>query len=62
MTLIFSNYGCEVFIEDDKYYVFYDSGESSGSHLVKKQISKNDFEKIKKSEEDAYEVLLRLEK
>jgi hypothetical protein len=61
MTLIFSNYGCEVFMEDNKYYVCYDSGESSGSQLIKKHISKDDFEKIKKSEKDAYAVLLKLQ-
>lgn len=27
---IFFDFGCEVFEEDGKYYIYYDSGESSG--------------------------------
>ncbi|MDR1181552.1 MAG: hypothetical protein LBL13_06210 [Bacteroidales bacterium] len=57
-NVIFSAYGVDIVKrDDDKLYAVYDSGESC-SHLVEVEISKEESEKIKKSEQDAYAVLL----
>ena len=58
---IFSDFGCEIFEEYGKYCIYYDSGESSGSKLKRREISFSDVEKVKKSERDAYEVILSVD-
>ena len=57
MKNIFNDYGIEIFIRDDKYYIRYDAGE-----IVQKmdeiEVSEEDAKKAQKSSEDAYMVIL----
>ena len=61
MKKIFTGYGCEIFETDGRYFIRYDSGESSGSSLLESEISSDEVEKAKLSERDAYEVILSAE-
>lgn len=60
--LLFSDYGCDVYQEESSKYVYFDSGESIVSKLLKAKLNDDFFDKLKKSEQDAYEVLLLLGK
>lgn len=60
--LLFSGHGCNVFEEDTSIYVYFDSGESRASVLLKLKIDEALLDKIKKSENDAYDVIMSLEK
>lgn len=57
MSLIFSDYGIEISMENGRYYLNYDEGE-----LVPKfrtiEVSLNQVEKAKLSPKDAYEVII----
>ncbi len=57
---IFENYGCVVTNEDGQLFVYFDSGQSSGSVYLKAVIDKKMYEKLIKSEKDAYEVIVNL--
>ena len=59
---IFSDYGCEIYERDGRFFIQYDSGESAGSSLLENEISIEEMEKAKLSETDAYEVILTAEK
>jgi hypothetical protein len=58
---LFSGYGCTVIERNERFYIQYDSGESSGASLVENEITAEEIEKAKKSEQDAYEVILAAE-
>ncbi|AWQ18338.1 hypothetical protein NB724_004058 [Pantoea ananatis] len=54
---IFSGYGMFITQEDGKYYINYDAGGISNRD-VKSEISEEEFNKAKLSEQDAYEVII----
>ena len=56
-TLLFSNYGCDVIQRGTRYYVRYESGEVV-SRIEENEISYSEVNKIRKSEEEAYQVIL----
>lgn len=56
-NLIFSDYGIQIYECDGRYFVQYDDGEMV-VHMHEEEISKEEVNKIMKSENDAYEVLL----
>jgi len=58
---IFSDYGCKIFERRGKYFIQYDSGQSSGASLLEYEISPEEVNKAKRSEMDAYEVILKAE-
>lgn len=58
---LFSNFGCEVYLENGGKFVYFDSGESAGSIMLKAEINDYQYEKIMQSERDAYKVILSLE-
>lgn len=57
MNTIFIDYGIEIIIKNDKYYIRYDTGE-----IVQKmseiEVSEEDAKKAQKSSDDAYKVIL----
>jgi hypothetical protein len=57
MSVIFSNYGIEISMENGRYFLNYDEGE-----LVSKfrtiEILPEEVEKVKLSPKDAYEVII----
>jgi hypothetical protein len=55
---IYSGFGCEVFDRDGRFFIRYDSGASAGSRYIEHEISKDEVEKTRRSERDAYEVIL----
>jgi len=55
---IFSGYGMFITKEDRKYYINYDAGGIVNKD-VKSEISEEEFNKAKLSEQDAYEVIIR---
>nr|WP_242640550.1 hypothetical protein [Pantoea agglomerans] len=55
---IFSRYGMFITKEDGKYYINYDAGGIANKD-VKSEISEEEFNKAKLSEQDAYEVIIR---
>ena len=55
---IFEGFGCTIIERDGKFFVRYDSGESSGSRTVENRITSDECTKAMKSERDAYEVIL----
>ena len=59
-TKIFEDYGCVVTSEDGQLFVYFDSGQSSGSKYLRGRIDQEMYEKLIKSEKDAYEVILNL--
>lgn len=54
---IFSGYGMFITQEDGKYYINYDDGGITNRD-VKSEISEEEFNKAKLSEQDAYEVII----
>ncbi|MGP2518495.1 hypothetical protein ACTUSX_01235 [Pantoea ananatis] len=54
---IFSGYGMFITQEDGKYYINYDAGGITNRD-VKSEISEEEFNKAKLSEQDAYEVII----
>ena len=60
-NVIFSDFGCTILRRDGRYFIRYDSGEIA-SWLLENEISAANAEKAKKSEEDAYEVILSAER
>jgi hypothetical protein len=60
--LVFSDYGCEIFKQDEKFFIVYDSGESAGSKLIEKEINYQEYQQAIKSEHDAYLVILKRER
>ena len=59
-NLIYSSGGCDVFDEDGELFVYYDSGESAGSVYLRSKLNIEQFEKFKKSSDDACQVLVFL--
>ena len=58
-TNLFEGYGCVVFANElGQFMVRYESGEAAGSGELKVAITAEEFAKLKRSERDAYEVLL----
>lgn len=57
-TLIFSGHGIEIFKRADKLFVRTDSGEIVG-YPVEIEITNKEAEIMQKSEQDAYQVLLK---
>ena len=55
---IFSGFGCTVLERNGRFYIQYDSGESSGASLMENEIVSDEVEKARKSEQDTYEVVL----
>lgn len=55
--VIFSGYGMFVTLEDGRYYINYDAGGITNKD-VKSEISEEEFNKAKLSEQDAYEVII----
>ncbi|PQL26170.1 hypothetical protein C5L22_21995 [Pantoea ananatis] len=55
---IFSGNGMFVTLEDGRYYINYDAGGITNKD-VKSEISEEEFNKAKLSEQDAYEVIIR---
>ncbi len=58
---IFIGFGCEVIEKLNKIIVRYDSG-GSASQMMENEITSEEVEKIKLSEQDAYEVILNARK
>ena len=58
---LFSGYGCTILKRSGRYYIQYDSGKSSAASLMENEITTNEVEKAKQSEQDAYEVILAAE-
>lgn len=56
---IFEGYGIAVATENDRYFISFDSGESSGSKLMSFEVSEYEALKAMESEGSAYEVILR---
>ncbi len=54
---IFSGYGMFITLEDGRYYINYDAGGVTNKD-VKSEISEEEFNKAKLSEQDAYEVII----
>ncbi len=54
---IFSGHGMFITQEDGKYYINYDAGGITNRD-VKSEISEEEFNKAKLSEQDAYEVII----
>jgi len=59
---IFSDYGCEIYERDGRFFIRYESGEAAGSSLLESEISYEEMEKAKLSEMDAYQVILEAER
>ena len=55
---LFSEYGCTVLRRGEKYYIQYDSGEAAGSSLMENEITFSEVERARKSEQEAYEVIM----
>jgi hypothetical protein len=58
---VFSDYGCTIYKRDGRYFIQYDSGESSGGLLIENEITIVEVDKARISEKDAYEVILAAE-
>jgi hypothetical protein len=61
-VIVFSDFGCTVIQENGKLFVLYDSGNSAGSHLIKQEITNEELERMKISENEAYKILLTIER
>lgn len=59
--IIFEGFGLRIVQSEHGLIAEYDSGQSSGSHLVRKKVSAEQAERAAKSEESAYLVLLEIE-
>lgn len=55
---VFEDYGCTIISRDGKFFICYDTGESAGSIFAEHEISLDEVEKVKRSEVDAYNVIL----
>lgn len=58
---IFSGFGCSIVQREKRYFVRYDSG-GSASWDMEAEISVADVQKVQKSERDAHEVILAVER
>jgi hypothetical protein len=59
-TVVFSGFGIEIINRDEAFFVRYDAGEIA-VQTREIPIEKDEVDKAKRSEKDAYEVLLRCE-
>lgn len=55
--IIFVGYGVEIVKRGERFYIRYDAGEIA-VQIREEEISAEDVTKVRKSEKDAYEVLL----
>jgi len=60
-TEIFSGFGCSILKAGERYFIRYDSG-GSASWEMEAEISVADAEKARRSERDACEVLLAIDR
>ena len=60
-TELFCVFGCSVLQRGEQYFIRYDSG-GSASWDMEAEISVADVEKVQKSERDAYEVILAVQR
>lgn len=60
-TVLFSGYGVEVIRKEGAIYIRYDAGEIVPK-FVESQITEEEFYKAIKSPQDAYEVILSIQK
>ena len=58
MYKIFEDFGIQIFSENGKYFIEFDSGELV-SKMVEIEVSKEDAEKAQESEQSAYEVIIK---
>jgi len=58
--LLFERYGIKIFKRDGKYIVKYDTGELV-IKMRESEVTEKEVNKMMKSEQDAYEVLLAIE-
>ncbi|MGE0497375.1 MAG: hypothetical protein AB7I35_15275 [Ramlibacter sp.] len=56
--LVFESYGCVVLKRGERHFVRYESGEAVGSVTMECPITNGQLEKLRRSEKDAYEVIL----
>jgi len=54
---IFSDFGIEIFMRDNRYFIRYDAGEVA-VQMREEEVTEEDAFKAQKSEQGAYEVLL----
>ena len=60
--LVFEGYGCQIFNRKGRYFISYDSGESSGSRQIENEITSEELEQAMRSEQDAYDVILNAQR
>jgi hypothetical protein len=58
--IIFEDYGMVIIKRNGRYYIKYDAGELAAI-MRENEITEDEVEKAKKSEQDAYEVILASE-
>jgi len=58
MNEVFTGYGIEINEKDGHYYLTYDEGEIA-VQMTTIEVSKEDAEKAKQSENDAYQVIIK---
>lgn len=58
--IIFSDFGIEIVKRNSQFFVRYDSG-TAVARICEDEITEDEAKKAKKSERDAYEVLLMCE-
>lgn len=58
MKTIFKDYGIEILIENNQYYIEYDAGEIAQKFVTIK-VSEEDANIAQKSSNDAYNVILK---
>ena len=59
--IVFSDFGCTILKRDGRYFIRFDSGQSSGGQLMENEITIAEADKARNSEQDAYEVILAAE-
>jgi hypothetical protein len=55
---LFDDFGCVIVERDGAFFIRYDSGESAGSRLMESPVSADEVEKARRSERDAYAVII----
>ena len=60
MSVIFSDYGIEISVENGKYFLNYDEGELVPQFRTI-EITLEEAEKAKQSPKDAYEVIIKFQ-
>lgn len=60
-VLIFGDLGSGITFDGENYYVLYDSGESCGSVMKKRIVTKSQVDRYIMNDEEAYRVLLEVD-